>query len=377
MFAFILRRLLQSLIVMLAVAFIAFLMFRFVGDPVEGMMGVDARLSDREALRDRLGLNDPFYMQFWTFVKNAVQGEFGISYRLQQPVTQLILSRLPATLELAVVSASLALIVGVTLGVFTAIHGRLPPSTRETLLALGAVLGAGVAFHLLGGGSLLWTLGGGAAVFVSTAFWAKRFFSQAIMAVSLVGVSLPTFLIGIGLIFVFAVEMKLLPSFGRGQTVQVWSGWSTGFLTKSGLLSLILPAVTLSLFQMTLIMRLVRAEMQEVLRSDYIRFARARGLPESKINFRHALKNTLVPVITITGLQLGSIIAFAIITETVFNWPGVGSLFVNSVQAVDVPVMAAYLLFVALVFVVINLIVDLLYYLVDPRLRVDGRAGRT
>ncbi len=375
MLAFILRRLLQSLIVMLAVAFIAFLMFRFVGDPVEGMMGVDARLADREALRDRLGLNDPFYMQFWTFVKNAARGEFGISYRLQQPVTQLILSRLPATIELAVVSASLALIVGVTLGVFTAIHGRLPPSSRETLTALAAIILPALALWFLGRG-LLWSFGAAALIFVSTAFWAKSFFSQAVMAVSLVGVSLPTFLIGIGLIFVFAVELKLLPSFGRGQTVELWKGWSTGFLTKSGLLSLILPAVTLSLFQMTLIMRLVRAEMQEVLRSDYIRFARARGLPESTINFRHALKNTMVPVITITGLQLGSIIAFAIITETVFNWPGVGSLFVNSVQAVDVPVMAAYLLFVALVFVVINLIVDLLYYLVDPRLRVDGRAGR-
>ncbi|WP_018632586.1 ABC transporter permease [Neomegalonema perideroedes] len=375
MLAFILRRLLQSLIVMLAVAFIAFLMFRFVGDPVEGMMGVDARLADREALRDRLGLNDPFYMQFWTFVKNAARGEFGISYRLQQPVTQLILSRLPATIELAVVSASLALIVGVTLGVFTAIHGRLPPSSRETLTALAAIILPALALWFLGRG-LLWSFGAAALIFVSTAFWAKSFFSQAVMAVSLVGVSLPTFLIGIGLIFVFAVELKLLPSFGRGQTVELWKGWSTGFLTKSGLLSLILPAVTLSLFQMTLIMRLVRAEMQEVLRSDYIRFARARGLPESTINFRHALKNTMVPVITITGLQLGSIIAFAIITETVFNWPGVGSLFVNSVQAVDVPVMAAYLLFVALVFVVINLIVDLLYYLVDPRLRVDGRSGR-
>ena len=327
MLAFILRRLLQSIVVMLVVALIAFLMFRYVGDPIEGMMGIDARAADREALRERLGLNDPFYMQFFTFVNNAAQGEFGISYRLQQPVSRLILERLPATIELALVSATLALIVGVTLGIFTAIRS-------------------------------------------------KSFASHAIMAVSLVGVSLPTFLIGIGLIYVFAVELKWLPSFGRGQTVELFDGWRTGFLTSSGLRSLILPAITLSLFQMTLVMRLVRAEMQEVLRSDYIRFARARGLPETTINYRHALKNTLVPVITITGLQLGSVIAFAIITETVFQWPGVGSLFVNSVQAVDVPVMAAYLIFVALVFVVINLIVDLLYYLVDPRLRVDGRAGR-
>lgn len=325
MFAFILRRLLQSVVVMLVVALIAFLIFRYVGDPIVSMAGVETRIEDQEIMRDRLGLNDPFYAQFWTFLSNAVQGEFGISYRLQQPVLRLISERLPATLELAFVSATLALVVGVLLGIFTALRAR----------------------------SLL---------------------SGTIMAVSLVGVSLPTFLIGIGLIYIFAVELQWLPSFGRGETVAI-GPWRTGFLTDSGLKSLILPAITLSLFQMTLIMRLVRAEMLEVLRTDYIRFARARGLPEKVINFRHALKNTMVPVITITGLQLGSVIAFAIVTETVFQWPGVGSLFITSVQAVDVPVMATYLMFIAFVFVVINLIVDILYYLVDPRLRVDSRRG--
>lgn len=324
MIAFILRRLAQSVIVMLVVALIAFLIFRYVGDPIVSMVGVDTRLEDQEIMRDRLGLNDPFYVQFWTFLTNAIQGEFGISYRLQQPVTRLIAERLPATLELAFVSATLALVVGVLLGIYTALRQR--------------SFGAGT-----------------------------------VMAASLVGVSLPTFLIGIGLIYVFAVELKWLPSSGRGDLVEI-GDWRTGFLTSSGLKSLILPAITLSLFQMTLIMRLVRAEMLEVLRSDYIRFARARGLSEKTINFRHALKNTLVPVITITGLQLGSVIAFAIVTESVFQWPGVGSLFITSVQAVDVPVMAAYLMFIAFVFVVINLIVDILYYLVDPRLRVDGRA---
>jgi ABC-type dipeptide/oligopeptide/nickel transport system permease component len=326
MLAFIARRLGQSILVMLAVAFIAFLVFRFVGDPVSSMLGQESTMADHEELRQRLGLNDPFYVQFFRFVTNALRGEFGISYRLQQPVTQLILERLPATIELAFTSAIIALGFGVVLGIYTALR----PGSFETVV---------------------------------------------IMTLSLVGVSLPTFLIGIGLIYVFAVELHWLPSFGRGQTVDIgW--WRTGLLTESGLRSLILPAITLSLFQLTLIMRLVRAEMLEVLRTDYIRFARARGLSQRAINFGHALRNTLVPVITIAGLQLGSVIAFAIITETVFQWPGVGSLFVNSVQVVDVPVMAAYLVFVALVFVLINLVVDILYFIVDPRLRDGARSGR-
>jgi len=325
MLAFILRRLMQSVIVMLVVALIAFMLFHYVGDPIANMVGQEARISDQEELRERLGLNAPFYIQFANFIGNAVQGQFGISYRLQQPVSELILSRLPATIELAVASALIALVLGVSLGVFTALR----PGSAATAV---------------------------------------------IMTLSLVGVSLPTFLIGIGLIYIFAVELQWLPSFGRGQVVDLgW--WHTGLLTASGLRSLVLPAITLSLFQLTLIMRLVRAEMLEVLRADYIRFARARGLSRRSINFGHALKNTLVPVITITGLQLGSVIAFAIVTETVFQWPGVGSLFINSVQVVDVPVMAAYLMFIALVFVVINLIVDILYYAVDPRLRVGANAG--
>lgn len=325
MLAFVARRLVQSVIVMLVVAFIAFLVFRYVGDPLAALLSQDAKQADYDAARDRLGLDQPFYVQFYYFVINALQGQFGISYRLQQPVSQLILERLPATIELAFASATIALVFGVVLGIYTALRPR-------------------------------------------------AFSSGVIMTASLIGVSLPTFLIGIGLIYVFAVELKWLPSFGRGEVVQIgW--WRTGLLTQSGLRSLVLPAITLSLFQLTLIMRLVRAEMLEVLRTDYIRFARARGLSKRAINFGHALKNTMVPVITITGLQLGSVIAFAIITETVFQWPGVGSLFVNSVAAVDVPVMAAYLVFVALVFVVINLVVDILYFIVDPRLR-DAKTGK-
>ncbi len=321
MLAFILRRIIQSLVVMLVVAFVAFSLFRFVGDPIASMVGQETTLAERDELREILGLNDPFVVQFATFIGRAVQGDFGISYRLQQPVMELILSRLPATLELALVSGILAFVFGVGFGVYTALNRR-------------------------------------------------GWLSTAIMTVSLVGVSLPTFLIGVLLIWVFAVEFGWLPSFGRGQVVDLgW--WTTGFLTPSGRASLVLPAITLGLYQMTLIMRLVRAEMLEVLRTDYVKFARARGLSNRAVHFGHALKNTMVPVITITGLQLGSIIAFSIITETVFQWPGVGALFINSVAFVDVPVMAAYLMLIALVFVLINLIVDLLYYVVDPRLRVD------
>lgn len=326
MLAFIIRRLLQSLLVMLVVALVSFALFRYVGDPISTMMGQEATVADREALRERLGLNDPFILQFFDFIGRAAQGDFGISYRLQQPVMELILSRLPATLELALVSGVLAFVFGVGFGVYTALRRR-------------------------------------------------GWLSTTIMTVSLIGVSLPTFLIGVLLIWAFVVELQWLPSFGRGDVVDLPGGWSTGFLTQSGRASLILPAITLGLYQMTLIMRLVRAEMLEVLRTDYIKFARARGLSNRAIHFGHALKNTLVPVITIMGLQLGAIIAFAIITETVFQWPGVGALFINSVRFVDVPVMAAYLMLIAVIFVVINLIVDLLYYVVDPRLRVERASG--
>ncbi len=326
MIAYILRRIAQSVLVMLVVALVSFSLFRFVGDPVATMMGQEASQADREALRERLGLNDPVPVQFLTFIARAATGDFGISYRLQQPVMELILSRLPATLELALISGLLAFVLGVSLGVYTALNRR-------------------------------------------------GWLSGAIMSTSLIGVSLPTFLIGVLLIWIFAVELQWLPSFGRGDVVEL-GFWRTGLLTESGRASIILPAVTLGLYQMTLIMRLVRAEMLEVLRTDYIKFARARGLSNRAVHFGHALKNTMVPVITITGLQLGSIIAFAIITETVFQWPGVGALFINSVQFVDIPVMAAYLMLIALIFVVINLVVDLLYYVVDPRLRVDRANAR-
>ena len=323
MFAFILRRLAQALIVMLVVAFIAFMLFQFVGDPVTSLLGQDATQEQREQLRRDLGIDQPFPIQFARFVGNAVQGEFGLSLRQGRKVSTLIAERFPATLELALAAAVIALVVGVPLGVYAALRRG-------------------------------------------------SFGSQLVMTLSLLGVSLPTFLIGILLILFFSVTLKWLPSFGRGDVVS-YGNWSTGLLTLDGWKHLVLPAITLSVFQLALILRLVRAEMLEVLRTDYIKFARARGLQNSAVYFGHALKNTLVPVITITGLQLGGLIAFAIITESVFLWPGIGLLFIQAVGFADIPVMAAYLCLISLIFVVISLVVDLLYFVVDPRLRVDGK----
>jgi len=284
------------------------------------MVGQEASDERREEIRDKLGINDPIYVQFYNFVENIIQGNFGISYQLKRPVSELISERMPATLELVFVSALLAISVGVLLGVYTGIH-------RDSFL------------------------------------------SKVILVLSLAGVSLPTFIIGIMLIYLFSVILGVLPSFGRGQVIDL-GFWTTGFLTISGLKALILPSVTLSLFQMTYIIRLVRAEMMEILQTDYIKFAKARGIAENIINYRYALKNGLIPVITITGINIGTLIAFSIITETVFQWPGMGSLFINAVYFVDIPIMSAYMIMVAFIFVMINFIVDITYYFIDPRIRL-------
>jgi peptide/nickel transport system permease protein len=321
MLAFVLRRLLQAVAVMVVVALLAFALFQYVGDPVSSLLGTDATPAQREQLRADLGLDRSAATQFMHFCGNALRGEFGISLRQGRKVSTLLIERLPATLELAGLAAALALGLGIPIGVYAALRRG-------------------------------------------------RFLSQCLMGLSLVGVSLPTFLIGILLILVFAVTLKWLPSFGRGEVVQL-GAWSTGLLTVSGWQHLVLPAITLAVFQLALVVRLVRAEMLEVLRADFIRFARARGLSDRAVHFGHALKNTLVPVVTIAGLQLGGLIAFSIITETVFQWPGMGLLFIQAVGFADIPVMAAYLCLIALVFVVINLAVDLLYFAIDPRLRVE------
>ncbi|MEP3439478.1 MAG: ABC transporter permease [Hoeflea sp.] len=322
MLGFLIRRIIQSIFVMLAVALIAFMMFRFMGDPVNSLVAENATTEERDAVRERLGLDQPIWVQYGRFVVRASTGDFGLSWRNARPVSSLLAERFPATAELVLVAAGLSLLLGIPLGILTALRP-----------------------HSLS--------------------------AQTLQFLSLIGISLPTFVTGILLILVFSVWLGWLPSFGRGTVVDIgW--WSTGFLTLSGLKALILPSIMLCLFQLTLIMRLVRAEMMEVLRTDYIKFARARGLTNRSINFRHALKNTLIPVITIFGLQLGGLIAFAIVTETVFQWPGMGALFIQAVSFGDVPVMAAYLVLVSLIFVIINTTVDLLYAVLDPRLRTDG-----
>ena len=307
---------------MAAVSAISFSLFNFVGDPVNNMVGQDATREQRVEIRQQLGLDDPVLTQYTRFIGNVLQGDFGLSYRIKRPVSTLILERLPATLELVFVSALIALAVGIGLGVYTGIK-------RDT--------------------------------------WVSRI----VMAVSLIGVSLPTFIIGIALIYLFAVHLRWLPSSGRSGTIDL-GFWKTSLLSVDGWRAIVLPAITLSLFQLTMILRLVRAEMLEVMRADYIKFARARGLAEQTIYFVHALRNTLVPVITVIGLNIGGLIAYSVITETVFQWPGTGSMFIQAVDFVDVPIMAAYLIFVALLFVVINLIVDILYFVVDPRIRLGG-----
>ena len=313
-------RLIQSVLVMFVVAFVAFSLFNYVGDPVHNMVGQEASTEKREEIREKLGLNDPVHTQFLRFVGNAVKGEFGLSYQLRRPVSDLIAERLPATLELVFISALIAIVSGVVLGVYTGIN-------RD------------------------------------------GFLSNIILILSLFGVSLPTFVIGILFIYLFSVILGILPSFGRGEVVDL-GFWNTGFLTLSGIKAIILPSITLSLFQMTYIIRLVRAEMMEILQTDYIKFARARGIEKNAINFKHALKNGLIPVITIAGINVGTLIAFSIITETVFQWPGMGFLFINAVHFVDIPIMSAYLIMVAFIFVMINFIVDITYYIIDPRIRI-------
>ena len=305
---------------MIVVSFVSFSLFNYVGDPVHNMVGQEASTEKREEIREKLGLNDPVHTQFLRFIGNAVKGEFGLSYQLRRPVSDLIAERLPATLELVFISALIAIVSGVVLGVYTGIN-------RD------------------------------------------GFLSNVILILSLFGVSLPTFVIGILFIYLFSVILGILPSFGRGEVVDL-GFWNTGFLTLSGIKAIILPSITLSLFQMTYIIRLVRAEMMEILQTDYIKFARARGIEKNTINFKHALKNGLIPVITITGINVGTLIAFSIITETVFQWPGMGFLFINAVHFVDIPIMSAYLIMVAFIFVMINFIVDITYYIIDPRIRI-------
>lgn len=324
MTAFILKRLIQSIFVMLAVSLIAFALFRYVGDPIVVMVGQETSIEDQERLRQQLGLNDPIIAQFTRFLGNLIQGEFGFSYRTRQPIGEMLLARMPATIELGIISLLISLIVGIPAGVYTALKS-------------------------------------------------DGFLANSILITTLIGISVPTFVIGIFLIYVFGVQLGWLPTFGRGDTVQIgW--WKTNFLTLDGLRALILPALTLGIYQLTLTMRLVRSEMQDVMNTDFIKFAIARGIDYRSVHYRHALGNSMIPVITIIGLQFGGIIAFSIVTESVFQWPGMGLLFLDSIRYVDIPVMSVYLVVIALIFVLINLIVDILYFVIDPRVRIKSES---
>ncbi|WP_404680349.1 ABC transporter permease [Raoultella terrigena] len=318
---FLLRKLFQAAMLLAGVALISFILFQYLGDPVANMLPESATEVERMQLRVSLGLNDPVFIQFLHYITRLLHGNFGISYYNQVSVFQLIMERLPATLELVFVAVVISLAVGFPLGVWVAI-------TRNKILR------------------------------------------ESVQILSLIGVSLPWFLIGIMLIIVFSVWLGWFPSSGRGETVKI-GFWSSGLLTASGWRSIVLPALSLALSMITIIMRLVRTEMLEVMKADYIKFARARGIENYRIWFRHALRNALLPVVTVIGLQIGGLIAFAIVIETVFQWPGMGLLLTQSINYVDVPVLSGYLLFIALIFIVINTIVDLLYYLIDPRMRAQ------
>lgn len=327
MLSILVQRSLHAVLVILVVSVLAFLLTSLVGDPVASILGLQATPEDRAILAERLRLDEPWIVRYLSFLGGAIQGEFGISYAAQRPVGDLLLERIPATMELAFSALILSLAIGIPLGVFAAVY-------RDS--------------------------------------WV----SSALMVGSIVGVSLPTFVVGILLIFLFSVHLGWLPSFGRGETVDIgW--WSTGLLTWSGLKALIMPALSLAISQVALIARLVRAEMLEVLQTDYVRFARARGLAPRKINLSHALRNTLIPIITVSGIQLGFLVAFAIVAEAVFQWPGLGLLFLQALGSTDLPVIAAFLMLAAFFFSAINIVVDLLYAVADPRLRVKVALGST
>ncbi len=325
--AFLIRRLLQGILVMLVVSLISFTVFNYVGDPVANMVPQDASPEERQVLREKLGLDEPVFVQFARYISRVAQGEFGLSYRNQRSVSSLLAARMPATVELVLCATVVSILIGIASGVFTA-------------LKRGSIL------------------------------------SNSIQFVSLIGISIPTFVTGIMLIYIFSVHLHWLPSFGRGGVTNIgW--WTSSLLSWKGISHLILPTLMLAFFQIALILRIVRSEMLEVLRTDYIRFARARGISNRIINFRYALRNALVPVITVVGMQIGIMIVFSIVTETVFQWPGLGLLFIQAVTFADIPVIAAYLLLVSVIFVVMNIIVDYLYYIVDPRLKSTkmGSAG--
>lgn len=325
MILWIARRLLQAVLVVLAMSLIVFAGLHVLGNPADVLLAPDATQADREALIRSLGLDQPLWRQYFSFVASALQGQLGNSFVYNTPAVTLILQRLPATLELAAASLVIALVVGIPLGLYAGLRSdRLP--------------------------------------------------ARIITAGSILGFSLPSFWVGLLLIMVFSVSLGILPASGRGQTVTILgTRWS--FLTLDGLRHLILPATNLALFQMSMVIRLTASGAKEVARLDYIRFARAKGLPPLRIIWRHVFRNILIPLVTVIGIELGGTVAFAVVTESIFAWPGAGKLIIDSLNALDRPVVVAYMMVVAALFVTINLIVDILYRVLDPRIRLGGRSG--
>ena len=324
MIAFFIRRVTQAVFVMQIISVIGFAIKQNVGDPVREITGISVSAAEREILRNKLGLNDPFLVQWLRFVKNGVHGDLGNSFYFKKPATDVIMSKAPATLELVLSTSILVILFSIPIGIYAAVYPR-----------------AGLS----------------------------RFF----MGASIIGVSIPVFLTAILLIYVFSVWLGWLPSFGRGDLIEIFPGWKSGFFTVSGLKHLVLPSIALTSIMLPLFIRLIRAEMKESLEMEYVKFARAKGLKPTRILIVHAFKNTLLPVITVGGVQLGTLIAFTILTETVFQWQGMGSMFLESIQRADTALMVAYLVFVGFIFVVVNTIVDLIYGLVNPMVRVAGR----
>jgi len=323
MFAFIVRRIIQSIIVMLVISLVGFSIQFSIGDPVRDLVGERVTPAEREEIKDRLGLNDPFYIQYFRFVKNACKGDLGLSFFYKKPALEVIISKAPATLELVIVTSIILIIISIPAGIYCAI-------------------------------------------------FPKRLLSRFAMAFSTIGVAIPVFLTAIALIYLFAVELNWLPSFGRGETVNIGGWWESGLLTWDGIKHLILPSVSLSSIMLPLFIRLIRAEMMEVLETEYIQFAWAKGLHRERVWFIHAFKNTLLPVITVFGVQLGIMFAFTILTETVFQWQGMGFMFLEAVERSDTALLVAYLVVVGVIFVVVNTVVDIIYGTINPMVRIAG-----
>lgn len=324
MIAFLIRRLLQAMVVMFVISLISFSIQDNLGDPLRELVGQSVSEEERQALRDELGLNDPFLVQYTRFASNALQGDLGTSYFFKEPALDVILKKLPATLELVFGATLIIVLLSVPLGVYSAIKPH-------------------------------------------------SWFSKTVMGLSIVGISVPVFLTAIMGIFLFSVELNWLPSFGRGELEPLFGSWETGYLTRDGLAHLILPCFSLASIMLPLFIRLIRSEMMEVLQSEYVKYAWAKGLSPLRIYFLHALKNTMLPVITVGGVQIGTMVAYTILTETVFQWPGMGFLFLEAVNRVDTPLIVAYLIVVGAIFVITNTLVDLIYGLVNPTVKLTGK----